>query len=97
MNELNLQNPEFRQMIFTNHIYRFDNQIHVNLSAIQIIGHAGSLPTLISFDSTVSPIQRWELFIPRAYFLSAYLLGPYEEARHFSGLTTFDEIKSIFG
>jgi hypothetical protein len=87
MNELNLQNPEFRQTILN--IYRLNNQIIVNLSARQVIGHTGPLPTLITFDSTVSSIQRWELFIPKVY-----LLGPYSVKTHFSGLTTFDEIKS---
>jgi hypothetical protein len=87
MNELNLQNPEFRQMVLD--IYRVDNRIMINLSVRQIIGCLGPLPVLATFGPTVSPLQRWELFLH-----SSYPLGPDKEARYFSGLTKFDEIKS---
>lgn len=88
MNELNLQNPEFRKLLLE--IFRSYNEIVVTLSPEAFHGRIGPLPTLKTVDPTLSRIQRWGLFLPVDYFIHSTK----GDALYFPDVRTFDEINA---
>lgn len=83
MNELNLQNDAFCEVV--NHITQTDKQIVVWLHPQPFNGTLGTMLLLESFDSVLSTIQTWELTI---------IISRTIQLCNFSGITTFDEIKT---
>lgn len=86
MNELNLQNPEFRKFVW--YINLGDNQIVVGLYPKEFVGFEGPLLLLLSTNSVLSTVQTWDLIVPKFY--------PTDSSWYFSGITSFDEIKNRF-
>lgn len=88
MNELNLQNPEFRALVLE--IFRSNNEIVVFLFPEVFTGRIGPIPTLKTFDPILSQIQRWGLFLPADYFKYT----GQGEYLYFPDVKTFDEINA---
>ena len=65
MNELNLQNPKFQNVIIFTEVE--NNQIIAALSPTLVLGNAGPLIFLLSSDSILSPIQTWKFSEPQFY------------------------------